>query len=355
MIRTLKFSTKSLTAAKQARLDALCRELYSTTNRFVKTLWKTKGKLDKATMDRVHGGSLSYRHKSNCLKQALKTVVFTRKAAKATGKRASCPVLKGALDLSSLVCTVERFSGSFDFAIKVSGLVKGKRITIPVRSHKQANHWLNMPGAVIKQGCILGDGWVAIAIEIPTAPLKTEGVEFGVDAGVNKLLACSDGTMLGTGIKAICQKVRRKKPGGKAKQRACAERKDYINRTIKQLPWADLKLIAIEDLTSIKTGKSRSRGKSFRKAMSSWTVRQVKARVEQLAQQNSVRVECVDPRNTSRHCPVCGATDRANRVGEEFKCPCNYTADADYIGSLNILARATGNWREPMVPVSPKS
>jgi IS605 OrfB family transposase len=356
MIRTVKFSTKLLTATKQRRLDALRRELYSTTNKFIATLWAVKGKLDKATMDRVSGGTLSYRHKSNCLKQALETVVFTRKASKTTGRKATCPALHGALDLSSLVCTVERFSGSFDFAVKVSGLVKGKRIVIPVKSHKRVNYWLNMPGATIKQGCILGNGWAAIAIEIPDAPPRTTGVELGVDVGVNKLLACSNGQMLGLDIKRICQKVRRKKPGSKAKQRACAERKDYINRTVKQLPWNQIKTIAIEDLKGIKTGKQKNRGKTFRKAMSSWTARQVEARVVQLAQQSSACVVSVDPRNTSRRCPMCGSIDKANRVAEKFQCrQCNHQADADYIGSLNILARATGNWREPMVPVSQRS
>ena len=353
MIRTVKFSTKFLTAAKHRRLDALRRELYSTTNKFIKTLWRIRGNLDRATMDRVDAGSLSYRHKANCLKLALETVVFTKKVAKTTGHWARCPVLRGAFKLSSLVCTVGRFDGGFDFAVKVSGLIKGKRIVIPVKSHRSANHWLNTPGAVIKQGCILGKGWVAIAIGVPDMPLKTTGSELGVDVGVNKLLACSNGQMLGTDIKRICQKVGRKKPGSKARYRACAHRRNYINKTVKQLPWEKIKTIAMENLKGIKTGKRKSRGKAFRKAMSPWTARQVGARIEQLAQQNSVRVVSVNPRDTSRRCPTCGSVDKANRNGEQFRClRCNYTADADFIGSLNILSRANGNWREPMVPVS---
>lgn len=356
MIRTVKFSLGLATAAKKRRLDALRRELRATTGKFIDTLWMTPGKLDRTTMDRVTGGSLSYRHKSNCLKQALETIVFTKKAAKVMGRKCRKPKLSGAFDLSSLVCKIERDSGSFDFVLKVSGLVKGQPIVIPLKSHRQANKWLAMPGAVLKQGCILGSDWAAIAIEIPDSPIKTEGDELGIDVGVNKLLATSDGAFYGTEIKQLMQKVRRKKPGNKAKARACEERKQYINRTVRQLPWNDLKLVAIEDLTNIKTGKQKNRGKTFRKAMSPWTVRQVRARIEQKAQENRVRLVAVDPRDTSRHCPVCGTTDKANRNGEQFKClRCNHTADADHIGSLNILARATGNWREPIVPVSQAS
>jgi IS605 OrfB family transposase len=353
MIRTVKFSLKLATASKLRRVKALEKELRSATNLFIRSLWSDKGGLNKATMDRIICPGISYRHKSNCLKQAIETIVFTKRSAKTLGKSATTPILGGALALSSLVCSVEPGKGAFDFVIKIAGLQKGKPIVIPLKSHARANYWLGKPGAQIKQGCVLGDGWVAVAIEIPDKPTKKTGSNLGVDMGMNKLMALSSGAFLGTDIKTICAKIRRKKPGSRGKARACAERKDYINKTVKQLPWRTIKIIAIEDLTGIKTGKKQGRGKSFRKAMSPWTARQVGARIDQLAQQNRVRVVRVDPRDTSRRCPSCGSVDKANRKAEQFKClRCNYTADADLVGSLNILARAGGNWREPMVPVS---
>lgn len=50
----------------------------------------------------------------------------------------------------------------------------------------------------------------------------------------------------------------------------------------------------------------------------------------------------VDARNTSRTCPECGHVARANRVSQaEFVCQrCGYTANADVVGSVNILSRA---------------
>lgn len=44
---------------------------------------------------------------------------------------------------------------------------------------------------------------------------------------------------------------------------------------------------------------------------------------------------------TSQCCPICSYTDKANRDSKSFKCQCcGYESDADYVGALNIKARA---------------
>lgn len=50
----------------------------------------------------------------------------------------------------------------------------------------------------------------------------------------------------------------------------------------------------------------------------------------------------VDPRNTSRTCPVCGYVSGENRTTQEkFECTrCGHTANADHIGAINIAIRA---------------
>ena len=87
--------------------------------------------------------------------------------------------------------------------------------------------------------------------------------------------------------------------------------------------------------------------------MAPWTYRQVLAGVERLAQEHRVHLAYVDPRNTSRTCPQCGTAAKENRAGEAFRCAgCNYTADADYVGALNILSKTAGHYRELMGPAS---
>lgn len=49
----------------------------------------------------------------------------------------------------------------------------------------------------------------------------------------------------------------------------------------------------------------------------------------------------IEPDYTSQCCPACSYTDKTNRNNKSFKCQCcGYEADADYVGALNIKARA---------------
>ena len=59
----------------------------------------------------------------------------------------------------------------------------------------------------------------------------------------------------------------------------------------------------------------------------------------------------VDPRNTSRQCPKCKHTLKQNRESQSvFKCrACGYTENADYVASLNIMARGTHDLIMPVV------
>lgn len=349
MQRAVKVSLGRATATKLRRLDALRREVRACTQAYVDSLWTTSGKLDAATLNRVPGGSLSYRHRSNCLKIALETIVATKKAARATGRPASRPEIRGATRLSSLVAKIEAGKGTFDYILKVAGLVKGAPVVIPFKGHARLNYWLSKPGARLLQGCTLGDGWAALWIEVTDQPEKL-GRTLAVDIGVHKLLVDSDGTQYGLETKAVCTRVRRCKPKSRGRLRASRARKDYINKVVKALPWDVIGVLGVENLNNLKLGKKPGRGKSFRKAIAPWTYRQAIARIEMLAQENRVRLVAVDPRNTSRQCPSCGTVAKENRRGEAFRCVrCNYSADADHVGAMNVLARTLGNSGQFMV------
>ena len=358
MIRSIKVSLGNATQRKTASVAALLREYRSATNFYIDSLWIERGDLNAATLNRLTGGCLGYRQKSDALAMALETVIATKKAAKATGRPCSKPHLTGAFRVSSLCAKIEPFKKEgFDYAIKLSGLVRGKPIVVPVKSHARLNYWLSKPGAKIKSGCVLHEKYAALYVEIPDEPEKVIGKDLGVDTGYRKLLATSDGDFHGTQMREVCARVRRTKPGSKGKRRAQATRKQYINKAVKSLPWNDLRMIAVEDLTGLKlrTQQKDTSSKKTRKTMAPWTYRQALTRIEQLAQEHRVRLVYVDPRNTSRRCPACGWVAKENRVAENFRCVrCHHSADADTVGAVNILARATGNWQESMVPASSK-
>lgn len=355
MIRTVKLSLGFTTSSKRAGVAALLREYRTAINFYMESLWRDRGKLDAVTLKRYAGGSLGYRQKSDCLKMALETVVTTRLAAKATGKSASCPVSSGAVRVSSLCASVETFKKKgFDYCVKLSGLVRGRPIVIPVKSTRVLNKWLSLPGARIKNGVVLGDTYVSVYVEVPDQRPRDTGVELGLDVGYNKLAVASDGTVLGRDFKLVCARVGRKRPGGKGKLRAQSARTQYINRELKRLPWGAIKTLVVEDLAGLKlrTQRKDKSSKKSRRTMAPWAYRQVLNRIEQLAPENRVCLVFVDPSDTSRRCPACGWVAKENRVKERFRCvSCNHSADSDLVGATNILAKMTGNWRDHIVPV----
>ena len=331
---TLKFTTES----KRRAICALLESYRAAVNFYICFLWENFGRLDSLTLAKLQNTRLSQRYKAKALKQALEIINTTKMIAK--GKNIPCPIFRGSAILSANYITIEAGKGTFDLIVKLSTLHKGHRTIIPTRKTAVLNKWLACPGARLIQGCSLSENSLILWVEIPDQEPKTEGRVIGLDLGVNKLISDSDGKHYGQDFKQIRDRIRRRKPGSQGKLRAIRERENSINRTVNQLPWPDLRAVGFEDLTGLKTGKKRNRGKAFRKALAPWTYRQAITRIEQKAQENRVRPVANDPANTSRTCPVCGAVDKLNRKGEDFLCvACGHAGDADTVGAQNILAR----------------
>ena len=309
-------------------------------NFYIRYLWDEQGKLDKTTLARLNHTRLSERYKSSALKQALDIVISTRKAAKKIKKFVSCPVFKGSAILDAKFVTVEKGKGSFDLIVRLSGSHKGHRITIPTKRTAVLNKWLNKPLAEIIQGCALNEDGIVLWVKLPDLPVKKQGKILAVDVGINKLLVDSNAKEYGKEFKPIRDKINRRKPGSKGRQRAFKERENYLGRVINALPWGYLKTLGVEDLKDLKRGKKKNRGKTFRKAIAPWTYRRVLERIGHKAQEYRVQLVAVPPAYTSQTCPACSRVARANRRGEKFLCVgCGYSADADYVGAQNILAR----------------
>jgi IS605 OrfB family transposase len=303
----------------------------------------------------LQNSRLSARYKQAALKQAYDLVIATKKSAKAIGRAASIPVFAGGMTLDSRHLNAEDGKHSFDLVLRLSSIKKGRKLSLPVRRTRVLNKWLARPGAKLLAGGVVTNTSVILWVSVPIVEGFADGPVLAVDAGVNKLLVDSNGVKYGTEFKALRDKITRKRQGSKAKRRALVTRDHYINKTVNALPWNAIAVLGVEDLTGIKQGKKKGRSKAFRKAMAPWVVRQVIRRIEDKASENRVCLIKVDPANTSRTCPVCGGVSKENRRGEVFQCTaCNHTADADYVGALNILAKTLVNYRENIVPCASK-
>lgn len=196
--------------------------------------------------------------------------------------------------------------------------------------------------------------------EVPTEPAFEPVDVLGVDLGIVNIATDSDGqTFSGSQVNNVRHRHRRlrkklQKKGTKAARRRLKklsgkERRfaSHINHIISKRIVAKAqgtqRAIAIEQLNGIRQRVTVR--KSQRATLHSWSFFQLKNFIQYKAQRAGVPLIEVDPRNTSRECPICGCVDKANRKSQSsFLCiVCGFAGLADYIASVNIGRRAIVN------------
>jgi putative transposase len=93
--------------------------------------------------------------------------------------------------------------------------------------------------------------------------------------------------------------------------------------------------IVLEDLKGMRPTKS----KELNRRLSMWPRRKLHQIIEYKAQWKGIPVIKVDPRNSSRTCPICGRI-QDSRMGAEFKCDCGWHLDRHINASINLLQTA---------------
>jgi len=93
--------------------------------------------------------------------------------------------------------------------------------------------------------------------------------------------------------------------------------------------------ITLEDLNSIKE-RVLNGSKKMNRKLSKWNARELQRLIEYKAKWLGVPVVYVDPKNSSRVCPVCGGW-LIPQEGRLMKCPnCGLVEDRDFIAVLNL-------------------
>jgi len=209
---------------------------------------------------------------------------------------------------------------------------------------------------------VRGEWYLLTTTEV--APEEAEPVTdaIGIDLGVTNIAVDSDGDIqAGKAIKQVRYRHRRLRTklqkkgtlGSRRRWRALAgqERRfaTWVNHHVSKQIVAKAKrtkrAIALEDLTHIRT-RIRAR-RSQRATLHSWAFAQLRVFISYKAQLLGVPVHFVDPRNTSRTCPVCGHCAKENRKTQSlFVClSCGFAGLADKIaaGNIRVLGRAAVN------------
>jgi putative transposase len=96
--------------------------------------------------------------------------------------------------------------------------------------------------------------------------------------------------------------------------------------------------IVLEDLK----GMRPTRSNELNRRLSLWPRRKLHRIIEYKAQWKGIPVFKVDPRNSSRTCPICGKI-QYSRMGAEFVCECGWHLDRHINASINLLQTAISN------------
>jgi IS605 OrfB family transposase len=204
-----------------------------------------------------------------------------------------------------------------------------------------------------------GEWYLLVTCEVEEVDPQDVDDVLGIDLGVTNIASDSDGTIhnsrMMTNVRYRHRRLRTKlqKKGTKAagrrlKQLAGHERrfaKDVnhtISKRIVETAERTKRGIALEHLKGIRT-RVRAR-RQQRAQLHSWSFHQLRTFIGYKAQRAGIPVVLVDPRNTSRRCPACNSTDKANRPNQStFGCvSCGCVGHADTIAAENIrvLGRA---------------
>lgn len=209
--------------------------------------------------------------------------------------------------------------------------------------------------------------YLFVTCEIEEAEPQDVAEFLGVDLGIKNIAADSLGEMYaGNQLNSLRKrhaKLRKKlqskgthqtrrllKKRRRKESRMAAQKNHEIAKRIVAKAQRHSLGIALEDLKGIRERTTVTKGQ--RRQHSAWAFSDLRQKIEYKAQLAGVPVVLVDPRNTSRTCPICGCVDKRNRRTQEtFLCiGCGYFAPADANAARNIAGRAAVN--QPYIPTT---
>jgi len=165
---------------------------------------------------------------------------------------------------------------------------------------------------------------------------KEQGVTVGADQGFKDILTLSNKSTTpksdihGHSLESIIDKLSRKKKGSKSFKRGQDHRTNFINWSINQLNFNDIKQINLEKIWNINYKHNTSI------KLSHWTNTNIVGKIESRCESEGVLLKLQGSTYRSQRCSSCGVVLKSNRKGKEYICKhCGLVIDADFNASLN--------------------
>ena len=207
-------------------------------------------------------------------------------------------------------------------------------VNIPFKKHK---HYIDLE----KKGKLLNsirlhNENISFSFELPDIPKRTVGSTIGADQGIITTLTLSDRQVTkvnnhGYDLNKIIRHLNRKRKGSKNYKQTQDHRLNYINWSINQLDFSNIKTLNLEKLYQIRKGKNSG------KFLSSFTYTLIKKKLEAVSETEGFGIMEIANSFRSQRCSECGWTLKSNRKGKLFICKiCGFATDADLNASYNL-------------------
>lgn len=250
-------------------------------------------------------------------------------------KKCSKPEVKNInIELDSRFINFRETNGHFNLFIKINQIGDKREILIPVKETKVSIKWNKL--GTRKESIRINPKNICLFYEVEKQ--MNQGTKVvGADQGVLTCLSLSDGQVTkkdkhGHDLSSILDKISRRKKGSKSFKEATCHRKNYINWSINQLNFKDVKTVNLEKIFNIRKGKSGSR------KLSHWTYTDIKNKLVSKSECEGFTLIEQDNLFRSQRCSLCGWVHKSNRKGKTFKCTntdCNFIADSDLNAASN--------------------
>jgi putative transposase len=215
-------------------------------------------------------------------------------------------------------------------------------INIPFNNHKHSNILLN-EGFNLRNNIQIkkiNNVFYINLIWFKNVNKKINGVGLGVDIGYKKLIATSNGELLGCDIINLYNKISNKKQKSKSFKKSLTHRDNEINRICNKLDLSNIKILIIENLKNVKHKSKGKINKNFNNKLQRWSYIKVINKLERVCEVKGIELVKVSPAYTSQTCSSCGNIDKLSRKYELYQCiSCGYKIDADINASINIHNR----------------
>lgn len=222
----------------------------------------------------------------------------------------------------------------FDLFIEVEQIGDKQSFRLPINHTKVSNKWKQE--GKIKQSIRLNENRLTLYFEVEK--VKGSGVNvLGADQGQVTCLTLSDGQVTksnkdGYDLNKIQGILSRRKKGSNGFRKAQAHRKNYINWSLNQLNFDNIKEVRLERILNIRKGKRSSR------KLSHWTYTLIKNKLIGLSEDKGFVLTEQDNKFRSQRCSQCGFTHKSNRLAKTFRCKntnCRMTTDSDLNAACN--------------------